>query len=156
MSWLSCWASWGPCGTRWRHCSRGKPCPSGGGISSGRPRAWSTRRKPCSDANVTIQKLPRTSYLPVASSVPGIQGKYPTERSRPVGPPIAFVLWRTFMAPATDARRRNENGSDDILLVDADLSPDLAWLVERVRQNKQPWVVVATAALEAWEQRQPA
>jgi hypothetical protein len=60
------------------------------------------------------------------------------------------------MAPATDARRRNENGSDDILLVDADLSPDLAWLVERVRQNKQPWVVVATAALEAWEQRQPA
>ena len=60
------------------------------------------------------------------------------------------------MAPATDARRRNENGSDDILLVDADLSPDLAWLVERVRQNRQPWVVVAAAALEAWERRHPA
>jgi hypothetical protein len=39
--------------------------------------------------------------------------------------------------------------------VDLDLSPDLAGLVERVRQNRQPWVVVATAALEAWEQRDP-
>jgi hypothetical protein len=45
---------------------------------------------------------------------------------------------------------------DSVLLADPDLSPDLAWLVERVRQNKQPWVVVATAALRAWEQRDPA
>jgi len=43
-----------------------------------------------------------------------------------------------------------------MLLVDPDLSPDLAWLVERVRQNKQPWVVVASAAIEGWEQRDPA
>jgi hypothetical protein len=40
--------------------------------------------------------------------------------------------------------------------VDLDLSPDLACLVDRVRQNRQPWVVVATAALEAWEKRDPA
>jgi hypothetical protein len=40
--------------------------------------------------------------------------------------------------------------------VDLDLSPDLACLVDRVRQNGQPWVVVATAALEAWGQRDPA
>jgi hypothetical protein len=40
--------------------------------------------------------------------------------------------------------------------VDLNLSPDLASLVDRVRQNGQPWVVVATAALEAWEQRDPA
>jgi hypothetical protein len=39
--------------------------------------------------------------------------------------------------------------------VDLDLSPDLVCLVDRVRQNKQPWVVVATAALKAWEQRDP-
>jgi hypothetical protein len=45
---------------------------------------------------------------------------------------------------------------DDLLLIDSDLSPDLAWLVERVRRNKQPWVVVPTAALRAWERRDPA
>jgi hypothetical protein len=42
------------------------------------------------------------------------------------------------------------------LLADSDLSPDLVRLVERVRQNKQPWVVVAAAALTAWEERDPA
>lgn len=41
-------------------------------------------------------------------------------------------------------------------LADPDLSPDMARLVERVRQNKQPWVVVAAAALTAWEERDPA
>lgn len=40
--------------------------------------------------------------------------------------------------------------------VDLDLSTGLACLVDRVRQNKQPWVVVTTAALEAWEHRDPA
>jgi len=43
-----------------------------------------------------------------------------------------------------------------MLLGDPDLSADLACLVDRVRQNKQPWVVVATAALKAWEERDPA
>ncbi len=43
-----------------------------------------------------------------------------------------------------------------MLLGDPDLSPDLACLVDRVRQNQQPWVVVATAALKAWEERDPA
>jgi hypothetical protein len=43
-----------------------------------------------------------------------------------------------------------------MLLDDPDLSADLACLVDRVRQNKQPWVVVATAALKAWEERDPA
>ncbi len=45
---------------------------------------------------------------------------------------------------------------DAPLLADPDLSPDLARLVERVCQNKQPWVVVATAALWAWQERDPA
>jgi hypothetical protein len=43
-----------------------------------------------------------------------------------------------------------------MLLGDPDLSVDLACLVDRVRQNKQQWVVVATAALKAWEERDPA
>jgi hypothetical protein len=43
-----------------------------------------------------------------------------------------------------------------MLLGDPDLSADLVCLVDRVRQNKQPWVVVATAALKAWEERDPA
>jgi len=46
--------------------------------------------------------------------------------------------------------------TDDVLLADPDLSADLAYLVDRVRRNKQPWVVVATTALKAWEQRDPA
>ena len=46
--------------------------------------------------------------------------------------------------------------TDDVLLADPDLSTDLAYLVNRVRRNKQPWVVVATTALKAWQQRDPA
>jgi hypothetical protein len=46
--------------------------------------------------------------------------------------------------------------TDDVLLADPDLSTDLAYLVDRVRRNKQPWVVVATTALKAWQQRDPA
>jgi hypothetical protein len=42
------------------------------------------------------------------------------------------------------------------LLDGADVSPDLARLVERVRHNQQPWVVVAAAALIAWQERDPA
>ena len=45
--------------------------------------------------------------------------------------------------------------TDDVLLADPDLSTDLAYLVNRVRRNKQPWVVVATTALKAWQQRDP-
>jgi hypothetical protein len=41
-------------------------------------------------------------------------------------------------------------------LDDADVSPDLAGLVERVRQSQQPWVVVAAVALAAWQERDPA
>ena len=39
--------------------------------------------------------------------------------------------------------------------MDPDLSTDLARLVERVRQNRQPWVVVASTALTSWERRDP-
>jgi len=45
--------------------------------------------------------------------------------------------------------------SDVLLLANPDLSTDLTWLVERVRQNRQPWVVVAAAGLTVWEQRDP-
>jgi len=43
----------------------------------------------------------------------------------------------------------------EILLTDPNLSPDLIWLVERVHQTKQPWVVVASTALSAWQERNP-
>ena len=43
----------------------------------------------------------------------------------------------------------------EILLTDPNLSPDLILLVERVRQTNQPWVVVASTALSAWQERNP-
>lgn len=65
------------------------------------------------------------------------------------------------MVPAaSDARERRDNSGclsfDTLLLANPDLNTDLAWLVERVCQNKQPWVVVAATALTAWQQRDPA
>ncbi len=45
--------------------------------------------------------------------------------------------------------------SPEVLLADPNLSADLIWLVERVRENKQPWVVVASTALTAWPERDP-
>jgi hypothetical protein len=42
-----------------------------------------------------------------------------------------------------------------VLLADPALSADLALLVERVCQNRQPWVVVVATALTAWQQRDP-
>jgi len=44
----------------------------------------------------------------------------------------------------------------DTLLAELDPTTDLARLVERVARNGLPWVVVPTAALTAWEQRDPA
>jgi hypothetical protein len=55
------------------------------------------------------------------------------------------------MAATTSSARKR----DAVLLADPDLSPGLALLVERVCQNRQPWVVVAAAALTAWQQRDP-
>jgi hypothetical protein len=43
----------------------------------------------------------------------------------------------------------------EVLLADPNLSPDLIWLVERVRETKQPWVVVASTAVSAWRERDP-
>jgi hypothetical protein len=42
------------------------------------------------------------------------------------------------------------------LLAELDPTTDLARLVERIARNGLPWVVVPTAALTAWEQRDPA
>lgn len=56
------------------------------------------------------------------------------------------------MMPATsDARERRDN----TLLAYPELGPDLGRLVERVCRNQQPWVVVAAAALTAWQDRDP-
>jgi len=44
----------------------------------------------------------------------------------------------------------------DTLLAELDPTTDLARLVERIARNGLPWVVVPTAALTAWEQRDPA
>jgi hypothetical protein len=44
----------------------------------------------------------------------------------------------------------------DTLLAELDPTTDLARLVERIARNGLPWVVVPTAALTAWEQRNPA
>jgi hypothetical protein len=43
----------------------------------------------------------------------------------------------------------------DTLPAELDPTTDLAQLVERVARNGLPWVVVPTAALTAWEQRDP-
>jgi len=45
--------------------------------------------------------------------------------------------------------------SADALLAQLNSSTDLAWLVERVVRNDLPWVVIPTAALRAWERRDP-
>lgn len=44
----------------------------------------------------------------------------------------------------------------DTLLAELDPTTDLARLVEHVARNGLPWMVVPTAALTAWEQRDPA
>jgi hypothetical protein len=63
------------------------------------------------------------------------------------------------MVPVTsNVWERDHSGGDaaeTLLLADPDLSPDLARLVQRVCQNRQPWVVVAAAALTAWQERDP-
>ena len=59
------------------------------------------------------------------------------------------------MPRLTYARERDHSPSEAVLLADPALSADLALLVERVCQNSHPWVVVATAALTAWQQRDP-
>ena len=41
------------------------------------------------------------------------------------------------------------------LLAELNPNTDLAWLVERVAQHNLPWVVVAAAAVEGWEDRDP-
>jgi len=44
----------------------------------------------------------------------------------------------------------------DTLLAELDPTTDLARLVERIARHDLPWMVVPTAALTAWEQRDPA
>lgn len=46
---------------------------------------------------------------------------------------------------------------DDAELLGAlECREDLAALIHRVRQNELPWVVVPSAAITAWEHRDPA
>jgi hypothetical protein len=66
-----------------------------------------------------------------------------------------------FRGASNSNARERQNTIDGVsldapLLADLDLSPDLKRLVERVCQNRQPWVVVVTAALTAWQERDPA
>ena len=46
-------------------------------------------------------------------------------------------------------------GADPPPLTDRDLSADLTMLVERVRRNNMPWVVVSGSAVTAWQERDP-
>jgi len=65
------------------------------------------------------------------------------------------------MLPATsDTTKRDDLGSIcpdalDSILADSKLSTDLALLVERVRRERQPWVIVAAAAITAWQRQDP-
>lgn len=42
------------------------------------------------------------------------------------------------------------------LLAELRSNSDLVWLVERVSRTRLPWVVIPTAAITAWEGRDPA
>jgi hypothetical protein len=66
------------------------------------------------------------------------------------------------MEPSQDTPRADSDdspGSDSarIAAILAELNPstDLASLVERVRRNDLPWIVVPALAVAAWEQRDP-
>lgn len=65
------------------------------------------------------------------------------------------LSWRLQFQALESAITQMASPSEAGLLADPALSPDLALLVERVWQNRQPWVVVSAAALTAWQQRDP-
>ena len=59
---------------------------------------------------------------------------------------------------ATGPRRELEVAAHEVMLAllnEVGPSTDLARLVKRVCENELPWVVVNTAALEAWQMRDP-
>jgi hypothetical protein len=106
------------------------------------------------DAHVTPEKFPRTSYFLLASSqwtYNGCAEEWPSWLSS-----VPPMCWEDFLVTSTSDDREprdKPDGASSEPLANADLSPDLARLVERVSQNKQPWVVVPTTALTAWQQR---
>ncbi len=95
---------------------------------------------------------------PSARAIAGCVG-YPTD---PVIIPVIRDDGEALIVDAT--QDSTEPGDDsgsiiaplDTLLAELDPTTDLARLVERIARNGLPWVVVPTAALTAWEQRDPA
>ena len=60
------------------------------------------------------------------------------------------------MLPATsDTTRLDDPGGISPSALEPKLNTDLALLIERVRRERQPWVVVAAGAITAWQRQDP-
>ena len=137
-------------------CPPGAACPFP--LDQGRPRAprlvrgeQCERHAPKSSEN----GLPTCSLVPARLKASAGRTSRPSWLSSCVGYAGEVFQWRLQSQALESAITQMASPSEAVLLADPALSPDLALLVERVCQNRQPWVVVAAAALTAWQQRDP-